>query len=113
MEFDDERRIVRFLNQEISLTETNVVLVDFVDSQSGPTIVGRRWVEPGPPAPPIVPGGAADPIAGVIRRSPELLEYLQCGLTVPDPVTQVMVDLVCRIVRGDPITLPLFGQPAR
>jgi hypothetical protein len=48
MEFDYDKRIVKILNQEISLRETNVVLVDFVDSTNGPTIVGYRWVDPVP-----------------------------------------------------------------
>src|SRR5262249_17787751 len=47
MEFDDIKKIVKIVNQEISLKDTNVVLVDFVDSTTGPTIVGYRWVAPG------------------------------------------------------------------
>ena len=45
LEFDYDKRIAKILNQEISLNETNVVLVDFVvDSTNGPAIVGYRWV---------------------------------------------------------------------
>ena len=106
MEFDDERHVARLLNQEISLKDTNVVLVDFVDSKAGPTIVGYRWVEPGAPAPPVVPGGASDPIAGAIRRSPELLEYLQCDLKMPDAIMQPLMEQVCHIIRGEPFTWP-------
>ena len=100
MEFDYDKRIVKMLNQKISLKETNVVLVDFVDSVNGPTIVDYRWIEPGPPAPPVVPDAAPDPIAGIIRRSPELFEYLQCDLKVTDPVLSAYMPLVCGQMRG-------------
>ena len=100
MEFDFDKKIVKILNQEISLKATNVVLVDHVDSTTGPAIVDYRWIDPGPPAPPIVPGGVADPIAGIISRSPELFEYLQCDLTLPDPVMRVFMPIVCGQMRG-------------
>jgi hypothetical protein len=100
LEFDYDKRIVKILNREISLKETNVVLVDFVDSVNGPVIVDYRWVEPGPPAPPVVPDAASDPIAGVIRRSPDLLAYLQCDLKVADPVMSAYIPIVCGQMRG-------------
>jgi hypothetical protein len=99
MEFDDDKHVVRMVNQEISLKDTNVVLVDFVDSETGATIVGYRWIEPGPPAPPLVEGAAADPIAGVIRRSPELYDYLRCDLKVSDPLMNAMMPIICGIMR--------------
>jgi hypothetical protein len=111
LEFFDDRRVVKILNQEISLTETNVVLVDGVDSLSGPTIIGRRWMPPGPPLPPAIAGASPDPIAGVVSRSPELIEYLQCGTPMADQAMNVIVDLVCRRMRGETITLP--GLPPR
>ena len=106
MEFDDDKKIVKMVNQEISLKDTNVVLVDFVDSAAGATIVGYRWVEPGPPAPPLVVGGAADPIAGVIIRSSELYEYLRCDLKVPDPLMNAMMPVFCGMMRGERILPP-------
>lgn len=106
-----DRRVVKILNQEIPLTETNVVLVDGVDSLSGPAIVERLWIAAGPPLSPIARGAAADPIAGVINRSPELMEYLQCGVPIPDSAMNTMVDMVCRRIRGEAVTLP--GLPPR
>ncbi|HET9832861.1 MAG TPA: hypothetical protein VFP91_14150 [Vicinamibacterales bacterium] len=111
MEFIDDRRVVKILNQEILLTTFNVVLVDGVDSTAGPVIVERRWVEPGAPLPPIVAGAASDPVAGVISRSPALIEYLQCGVPLRDPQMNVVVDFVCRRMRGEAVTLP--GLPPR
>jgi hypothetical protein len=93
---------VKLLHREISLKDTNVVLVDFVDSANGPTVVGERWVEPGPPAPPVVPGAAADPIAGIISRTPELFEYLRCGVRLPDiaaPGMNQMLAFLCARMR--------------
>jgi hypothetical protein len=109
MQFDDDKKIVRLLNQEISLKDTNVVLVDFVDSTGGPAIVGYRWVEPAPPPPPIVAGGAADPIAGVIMRSPELYEYLRCDLKMADPLMNAMMPMMCGLMRGERILPPALA----
>jgi hypothetical protein len=106
IEFNDEKKTVRLLNQEISLKDTNVVLVDFVDSTGGPTIVGYRWVAPGSPAPPVVDGAFADPVAGVIMRSPELYEYLRCDLKVDDPLMNAMMPMVCWLMRGERILPP-------
>ncbi len=100
LEFDYDKKIVKMLNQEISLTETNVVLVDFVDSPGGPTIVDHKWIDPGPPAPPFVPDAPPDPVAGVIRRAPQLYDYLQCDIAVTDPVLKVYMPIVCGQMRG-------------
>jgi hypothetical protein len=91
MEFDYDNGIVKILNQEISLKETNVVLVDFVDSTNGPTIVGYRWVAPTPPDAP----SAVDPIAAIVKRTTELFEYLRCDLNLSDPVWNAMMPIVC------------------
>jgi hypothetical protein len=98
MEFDYDKRIVKILNQEISLKETNVVLVDFVDSTNGPTIVGYRWVDPAPPTPD--ERSPADPIAAVVRRTPELFEYLRCDLSLSDPLMKAMMPIICGQMRG-------------
>jgi hypothetical protein len=95
MEFDYDKRIVKILNQEISLKETNVVLVDFVDSTNGPTIVGYRWIEPAPPEQP----AALDPIAAIVRRTPELFEYLRCDLSLPDSLWKSMMPIICGQMR--------------
>jgi hypothetical protein len=95
MEFDYEHRTVKLLDQEISLEETNVVLVDFVDSVNGPTIVGRRWIDPAPPQ----QGASGDAIAAVVKRSPELFDYLRCDLTPSDPVMKAMMPIICGQMR--------------
>ncbi len=94
MEFDHDKHIVKVLNQEISLKETNVVLVDFVDSTNGPTIVGYRWVDPAPPE----QRSPVDPIAAVVKRTPELFEYLRCDLSLSDP-PNAMMPIICGQMR--------------
>jgi hypothetical protein len=95
LEFDYDRKIVKLLNQEIPLDETNVVLVDFVDSPNGPTIVGYRWVDPVPAA----QSSPVDPVVAVIKRTPELFEYLRCDLSLPDPVMNAMMPVICGLMR--------------
>lgn len=95
MAFDYDKRIVKILNQEISLKETNVVLVDFVDSTTGPAIVGYRWIDPAPPAQP----PPVDAIAATIKRTPELFEYLRCDLVLSDPLMNAMMPIICGQMR--------------
>jgi hypothetical protein len=97
MEFDYAKKIVKILDQEISLEETNVVLVDFVDSPGGPQIVGRRWIDAAPPqqpAPTPAPT-SVDPIAAVVKRAPELFEYLRCDVPLSDPLMKTLMPIIC------------------
>ena len=95
MSFDYDKRIVKILNEEISLTASNVVLVDFVDSANGPTIVGTRWVDP--PSSDQKP--SPDAIAAVIKSSVELFEYLRCDAALDDPVLKGMMPIICGQMR--------------
>ena len=95
MEFDYEKAIAKILNQEISLKETNVLLVDFVDSTTGPAMVGYRWIEPAPAD----QSTGADPIVAIIKRTPELFEFLRCDLTLSDPLQNAMVSRICAQMR--------------
>jgi hypothetical protein len=94
MEFDYERNIVKMLGQDVSLDATNVVLVDFVDSTTGPVIVGSRWVEPVQVTPP-----SGDPVAAIIKHAPDLFDYLRCDLSVPDAAMNAMLAMVCGRMR--------------
>lgn len=97
MEFDDDARIVTMMNQELSLDSVNVVLVDFVDSANGATIVGTRWIEPAAAAD---KPAAVDAIASVVRRSPELFDYLRCDLTLPaESVMGRVMPMLCAQMR--------------
>ena len=87
IDFNYTARIARLLEQEISLADTNVVLVDDVDGPSGAYIVGRLRVDP--KLPEADRSGVRtiedDPAITAIRRSPEAGTFLQCDVPLPMP----------------------------
>ena len=91
IDFDFGRGIARLLDADIWLTETNVVLVDNVDSPSGPSIVGTRRVTFDP--------GGGDSFLGMLMGHDDLTGFLQCDLTVPEPDVELALRM-CRQVRG-------------
>jgi hypothetical protein len=95
MAFDYDKRIVKMLNEEISLDTTNVVLVDFVDSANGPTIVGSRWVDRQSVDQKVSP----DAIAAIVKSSVELFEYLRCDATISDGGMKAMMPIICAQMR--------------
>ena len=97
IDFDYTARVARLLEQEISLADTNVVLVDEVDGSSGAHIVGRLWVEPKLPEtdssrPRTIED---DPAITAIRRAPEAGAFLQCDIPLSLPTGS-------RCLRGRP-----------
>ena len=87
IDIDYTSRLAKILEQEITLDNTNVVLVDDVDRPPGAHIVGRLWVDPKLPA---VDGSGlrpieTDPAVTAIRRAPEAQAFLQCDIPVPLP----------------------------
>ena len=88
--FDPASRKVWIQDKEIALDDANVVLVDGVDSPAGPQVVRTLRIDPEyettmAPAPYIAPMGRGPqmrpqpvPVQTFIRRSPELVEFLQC-----------------------------------
>jgi hypothetical protein len=93
--FDVDRKIVKLLDQEVSLEQANVVLVDDVDGAAGPRIAGRLWIEPAPEGQPQPP----DAIAAIVKRSPELFAYLQCDLAPTDQVARMLAQIGCAQMR--------------
>jgi hypothetical protein len=85
IDFNYTARSARLLEQEISLADTNVVLVDDVDGPSGAHIVSRLWVDPKLPetdssGPRTIED---DPAITAIRRAPEAGAFLQCDVPLP------------------------------
>jgi hypothetical protein len=93
IEFDVTAHAARVLDQQISLDETNVVLVDRVDTPLGAVVVGRYRVNPELPE-------TGDPALAIIRGHVFLIDYLQCDLAVPDPRVQPVVAMLCRQATG-------------
>ena len=89
-DFDPASTVVKILDREIPLRDTNVILIDGADSKT-PTIVGTRYVDPH--------FAGRDPVAAVVKRTPELFEFLRCDLTLPDSNQQAMMALVCGQLR--------------
>ena len=100
IEFAFDKKTANILNQEVSLEQTNVVLVDFVDRADGPVIVGTRWIEPVVTQP-----TTPDSIAAVIKQSSELFDYLRCDLSLSDPFMNSMMAIICGQMRP-PVNRP-------
>ena len=94
LEFNWTTAIVKLLDREISLRETNLILVDNVDTPSGPTIVDQGWIDV-----PIELDDQVDSIRALISRSPELYAYLQCDKRLSDAFQQAMIAIICNQMR--------------
>ena len=109
--FDPAAQKAWIQDNEIDLRDANVILVDDVDSPTGPHVVRALRIDadyetkvetlPGGP-----PGrGRTRPMAvpaqTFIRRSPELVEFLQCDATVPglSEIEQKVFDMWCAWVK--------------
>ena len=110
--FDPAGRKLWIQDAEIALDDANVVLVDGVDSAAGPQVVRTLRIDPEyettmEPPPYAVPGRGPQmrprpvPAQTFIRRSPELIEFLQCDAPLPGlkPYEQQMFDSMCAFVR--------------
>jgi hypothetical protein len=110
--FDPSARKLWVQDKEIALDDANVVLVDAVDSPAGPQVVRTLRIDPEfettmEPPPYAVPGRGPQlrprpmPVQTFIRRSPELIEFLQCDAPLPGlkPYEQQMFDSMCAFVR--------------
>ena len=76
VEVDDTAGVARVLGQQVVLKDANLVLVDNVDVK--PAIVRLEQVDP------VVPV-TGDPAWVVLKRQPELIEFLRCDLMLSNP----------------------------
>ena len=72
------------------LRDTNVVLIDGADT-STPTTVGTPYIDRR--------FTGTDAVAAIVKRTPELFEFLQCDVTLPDANPQAMMALMCGQMR--------------
>jgi hypothetical protein len=89
-DFNPATTVAKILEQEIALRDTNVVLIDGADS-GAPTIVGTCRVEP--------QFTGSDPVAAIVKRSPDLFDFLRCDVTLPDTRRQPMMAFICAQMR--------------
>jgi hypothetical protein len=81
--FDLTEKTLTILDQSFSLADVNVVLVDGADSPQGSRIVRALRIDPRYPGEPMH-------FELAVRRSPELLEFLQCDAQLGDPRQQAL-----------------------
>lgn len=80
-------------DQRIDLRKTNVVLVDDVNTGAGMRIARTLWIDPQLPAP--------DRVQAVIRRSPELRDFLRCDAHFDDPAKEQVARALCAMTIGE------------
>jgi hypothetical protein len=116
IDIDYTARLAKILGQEITLDNTNVVLVDDVDGPSGARIVSRLWVDPKLPAMDIsgVRRIENEPAIAAIRRAPEAQSFLQCDIPIPLPpgMAAVAADPIGR-ARATEYVQEVMGQICR
>ena len=95
LEFDSQSRLATIQGKQIELRDQNVVLVDGVDEAQGPQVVGTLRVDPTLPS-----ANGRLRIEEILRRSPEIVSFLQCETRLPDPLAQKMAEIVCARVLG-------------
>jgi hypothetical protein len=109
--FDPSTRMVWIQDKAMSLDDANVVLVDGVDSPAGPQVVRTLRIDPEYETTPEplsygMPGRGPQmrprpvPVQVFIRRSPELVEFLQCDVPLPgiSAYEQKMFDSMCALL---------------
>jgi hypothetical protein len=90
---DPSTRKAWIQDNEITLETANVILVDGVDSPAGPQVVRTLRIDP--------EYETAVSAQTFIRRSPELVEFLQCDIRLPDASAyeQQAFDMWCAWVK--------------
>jgi hypothetical protein len=96
--FDPAARKAWIQEKEIDLGDANVVLVDGVDSPVGPQVVRTLRIDPEYET----AATRQMPFQMFIRRSPELVEFLQCGTVPPDlsVYEQKVFDMWCSLLKA-------------
>jgi hypothetical protein len=89
-DFAPQVTTAKILDEEIALRDVNVMLIDGADS-GHPSIVATRWVDPH--------FSDKDPVAAVVKRAPELFDFLRCDLPIPSEQMHPFVDGICSQMR--------------
>jgi hypothetical protein len=98
LQFDPQTREARLETQVFELGGSNVLLVDDVDSVTGPRIVGSVRVES-------LFEQSGNGVDAIVRQSPELVAFLRCDAAMADPNMQELTARRCAQIR-DNITPP-------
>jgi hypothetical protein len=90
--FDGVARFCEIDDTRVPLGDHNVVLVDGVDSTSGPKVIKTMKIDSALPEP--------IQIDAAIRRSAELIEFVRCDLKLPDERQQAVMNVLCGRIAG-------------
>jgi hypothetical protein len=88
VEFDSSERVAVVQGQRLDLGDDNVVLVDEIDSPTGPRVTGTLRV------PRAMPGSAGQ-IGLVLRESREIVSFLRCDARPADGRGQAYLERLC------------------
>ncbi len=94
MEFEFLPRLATIQGNRVELGDDNVVFLDGVDTPGGLRVVRTLRVDS------TMTQGDVPRIDEVMRRSPEILSFLQCETRPTDPLQQKLADIVCARVVG-------------
>lgn len=92
VEFDPKTRAASVQGTRIELQDNNVVLVDGVDSSAGSKIVKVLRVTPQTLE-------STERIEHLLRRSSEIVSFLNCDISLGRPGPQALIEKSCSIVR--------------
>jgi hypothetical protein len=88
LEYDASKKVAVVDGETINMAQANVVLVDDVDSPSGPRVSGTMMIESRMP-------GSAGQIGLVLRGSPEIMAFLRCDAEAADGRAQAVLQRMC------------------
>ena len=91
------KRVAEVQGQRVQLGDANVILVDGVDLAGNAKVVSTLRIDP---AVPVSPDGRPIRVVEVLRRSPEVLAFLQCQTAMPEGKGQATIDAICAQVIG-------------
>jgi hypothetical protein len=93
VELDPRKQTAKIATEKVDLADGNVVLVDDVDNPAGPRVLRVLRVNP-------ALSKSVGKVEEVVRRSPELFEFLRCDVELPDAQAQSLISQVCASMRG-------------
>ena len=96
LEFQPKARVATIQGKNVEMRDDNVILVDDVDHANGMTIIRTLRVDPELPR----ADNGYPRIEAVLRRSPEILDFLRCETRLPDQRAQAVIDQICSQVLG-------------
>jgi hypothetical protein len=96
LSFDGAARTAHIQGKPVKLGDDNVILVDHVNSAEGPQVASTLRVEPDVPA----GEGTRPRVEEVVRRAPEIVDFLQCGAVLPGGKNQALIDRLCTMMLG-------------